>query len=104
MGQLNSKHLPYFWAVAKAGSVTRASERLHLTPQTISGQLSLFEEVLGEALFNRSGRAFELTETGRMVVSYGDEIFLLGQELGEDLPHRPTDRPLQFRGGVIDGV
>jgi len=104
MGMLNYKHLHYFWAVAKAGSVTRASERLHLTPQTISGQLSLFEEVLGEALFNRSGRQFELTETGRMVLSYADEIFSLGQELEETLHHRPTDRPLQFRVGVTDAV
>lgn len=104
MGTLNYKHLHYFWAVAKAGSVTRASERLHLTPQTISGQLSLFEEVLGEALFNRSGRQFELTEAGRMVLSYADEIFSLGQELEEVLHHRPTDRPLQFRVGVTDAV
>ncbi|MHB1592043.1 MAG: LysR family transcriptional regulator [Sulfuricella sp.] len=70
MGALNYKHLHYFWAVARAGDVTRASERLHLTPQTISGQLSLFEEVLGVALFNRGGRQFELTEAGRMVLSY----------------------------------
>ena len=104
MGTLNYKHLHYFWAVAKAGSVTRASERLHLTPQTISGQLSLFEEVLGEALFNRSGRQFELTEAGRMVLSYADEIFSLGQELEEMLHHRPTDLPLQFRVGVTDAV
>lgn len=104
MGMLNYKHLHYFWAVAKAGSVTRASERLHLTPQTISGQLSLFEEVLGEALFNRSGRQFELTEAGRMVLSYADEIFSLGQELEETLHHRPTDRPLQLRVGVTDAV
>lgn len=104
MGTLNYKHLHYFWAVAKAGSVTRASERLHLTPQTISGQLSLFEEVLGEALFDRSGRQFELTEAGRMVLSYADEIFSLGQELEEVLHHRPTGRPLQFRVGVTDAV
>lgn len=104
MGALNYKHLQYFWAVAKAGGVTRASERLHLTPQTISGQLSLFEEVLGEALFNRSGRQFELTEAGRMVLSYADEIFSLGRELEEALHHRPTGRPLQFRVGVTDAV
>ncbi|MDP3482855.1 MAG: LysR substrate-binding domain-containing protein, partial [Sulfuricella sp.] len=68
------------------------------------GQLSLFEEVLGEALFDRSGRQFELTEAGRMVLSYADEIFSLGQELEEVLHHRPTDRPLQFRVGVTDAV
>ena len=36
---INYKHLRYFWAVAKEGGVARASERLNLTPQTISGQL-----------------------------------------------------------------
>lgn len=104
MGTINYKHLHYFWAVAKAGGITRASERLHLTPQTISGQLSLFEEVLGETLFNRNGRHFELTEAGRMVLAYADEIFSLGQELEEVLHHRPTGRPLQFKVGVSDAV
>lgn len=101
---INYKHLHYFWAVAKAGGVTRASERLHLTPQTISGQLSLFEEVLGEKLFKRTGRGFELTETGRMVLSYADEIFSLGKELEEVLHHRAPDRPMQFSVGITDSV
>lgn len=100
----NYRQLHYFWAVAKAGGVTRASERLHLTPQTISGQLTLFEEVLGEKLFKRAGRSFELTETGRVVLSYADEIFSLGQELEEVLHHRPSGRPLQFSVGVTDSV
>jgi len=104
MGALNYKHLHYFWTVAKAGGVTRASERLHLTPQTISGQLSLFEEVLGEKLFSRNGRHFELTEAGRLVLGYADEIFALGQELEETLHHSPGGRPLQFRVGVTDAV
>ena len=50
---INYKHLHYFWVTAKAGGIARASERLHLTPQTISGQLSLLEERLGSKLFNR---------------------------------------------------
>jgi LysR family transcriptional activator of nhaA len=101
---INYKHLHYFWAVAKTGSITRASERLHLTPQTISGQLSLFEEVLGEQLFKRTGRGFELTEAGRMVLSYADEIFALGHDLEEALHHSNTDRPLLFSVGITDSV
>ena len=72
---INYKHLHYFWEVAKSGSIARASEKLHLTPQTISGQLSLLEENLDEALFSRVGRNLELTETGRLVLSYAEEIF-----------------------------
>ena len=37
---LNYKHLHYFQQVAEAGSIARASERLHLSPQTISGQIA----------------------------------------------------------------
>lgn len=104
MSQLNYKHLHYFWAVAKAGSIARASEQLHLTPQTISGQLSLFEAVQGEQLFKKSGRNLELTEAGRLVLSYAEEIFSLGQELEQVLHHRPTARTVQLRVGVSDAV
>ncbi|MET0026891.1 MAG: transcriptional activator NhaR [Candidatus Thiodiazotropha sp.] len=99
---LNFKHLRYFWAVAREGGISRASERLHLTPQTISAQLSQLEDQLGVALYNRSGRNLELTDVGRLVLSYADEIFSLGGEL-EDMVHSlPAGRPQLFRVGVVD--
>jgi len=101
---INYKHLHYFWVVAKAGGIARASERLHLTPQTISGQLSLLEENLGETLFNRVGRNLELTENGRLVLSYADEIFSLGAELEEMVRNLPQERPLVFKVGVTEVV
>lgn len=104
MSSLNYKHLHYFWAVAKAGGVARASERLHLTPQTVSGQLSLFENTLGYKLFTRVGRRLELSDAGRVLLSYADEIFTLGEEL-EGVMHHPTEsRMRQFRVGVSDAV
>ena len=101
---LNYKHLHYFLEVAKTGSIARASEKLHLTPQTISGQLSLLEEQLGEALFSRVGRNLEITETGRLVLSYAEEIFSLGGELEEMLRNIPGGRPRVFKIGVVDVV
>lgn len=101
---INYKHLHYFWEVAKTGSIARASEKLHLTPQTISGQLSLLEEHLGEALFSRVGRNLELTETGRHVLSYAEEIFSLGGELEEMLRNLPEGRPRVFKVGITDAV
>jgi len=99
---VNYKHLYYFLAVAREGSVARASERLHLTPQTISGQLSLLEKRLGVNLFARVGRNLELTETGRLVLSYADEIFSLGGEMEEVIHQLPEVRPQLFRVGVVD--
>ena len=65
MAALNYRHLHYFWAVAKAGSIVRASERLHLTPQTLSGQIGLLEEALGVALFLRVRRPVALSASTR---------------------------------------
>ncbi len=104
MASLNYKHLHYFWTVAKTGGVARASERLHLTAQTISGQISLFEESLGYKLFNRVGRRLELNDEGRMVYDDAERIFSLGEELEEALRLRPGGRTLQLRVGVADAV
>jgi LysR family transcriptional activator of nhaA len=101
---LNYKHLHYFWMVAKAGGVVRASERLHVTAQTVSGQLSLLEESLGCKLFSRTGRRHELSDAGRMVLRYADEIFALGSELESDLRQHPGSRRLPFRVGITDAV
>ena len=102
---MNYKHLHYFMQVAKTGSVMRASEQLHLTPQTISGQIQLLEEALGSALLAKSGRGLVLTEAGRLVLGYAEEIFSLGAELQEAVrdPAKPG-RTLEFRVGVADVV
>lgn len=101
---LNYKQLHYFWAVAKAGSIVRASERLNLTPQTLSGQIGLLEDALRAPLFLRVGRRLELTETGRLALSYADEIFQIGNELEEALRARPERHAIPFRVGVDDAV
>ena len=85
MPSLNFKHLRYFWVVAANGTIARASEILHITPQTISGQLRELEEQLDAKLFQKSGRNLVLTDTGRVVFSYADEMFRLGNELQDVL-------------------
>ena len=99
---INYKQLHYFWRVAHDGGITRASEKLHLTPQTLSGQVSLLEKNLGTTLFRRVGRRLELTETGRMALSYADDIFRTGNELEQVLRSSPEGRPLLLRVGVAD--
>lgn len=102
---MNFKHLHYFWVVAKAGGVMRAGEQLHTTPQTLSGQIKLLEDRLGRKLFRKNGRKLELTDDGRVALSYADEIFNLGAEM-ESALRRTTGREqvLDFRVGVADSV
>jgi len=101
---LNYHHLLYFWAVARYGSVARASLELHLSQPTISGQVHRLEDVLGEKLFERAGRRLVLTNVGRSVFRYADEIFSLGQDLLGMLKGRPSARPLRLTVGVADAL
>ena len=70
--------------------MTRASEKLHVSQPTVSGQLRELEEALGEKLLARSGRGVVLTEAGRTVYRYADEILGLGRELLDAVKGRPT--------------
>lgn len=104
MRHLNYTHLLYFWSVAREGSVTAAAEVLNLTPQTISGQIKLLEETIGEPLFNRVGRGLALTETGQVVRQYADEIFMLGAELTQRVKSQQTLVPSTLNVGVVDSI
>jgi LysR family transcriptional activator of nhaA len=104
MERINYQHLFYFWNVAREESITRASEKLHLAQPTISGQLAVFEQAIGEKLFYKNGRRLALTETGRMVFHYADEIFSLGRELTNTLKGRPTGGALRLTVGVADAL
>ncbi len=101
---LNYRQLHHFWTVARAGGIVRGSERSGLAPQTLSGQIATLEATLGVTLFKRQGRRLALTETGRMVLDYAEEIFRLGSELEEALNSRATGRAAPFRVGVADVV
>lgn len=99
---LNYHHLHYFWVVAREGSISRASVRLSTSKATISAQLRQLERQLGAALFRRSGRKLELTDTGRTVLGYADEIFATGRDLVESVRGKGGAPPLRLRVGVGD--
>jgi LysR family transcriptional activator of nhaA len=101
---INYKQFHYFWAVAKAGSIVRASKQLHLTPQTISGQIAILEASLGVSLFRKVGRGIELTETGELALTYADDIFQTGNALVETLRAGSKERSRLFRVGISDAV
>ena len=100
MRNLNLKHLRYFWAVASNGSIARASEVLHLTPQTISGQLAELEKQVGAKLFEKVGRNLALTDTGRVVFGYADEMFRLSNELQDVLAGRAPGSRVTLNVGI----
>jgi len=96
---LNHHHLYHFWTVVREGGVTRASEKLNVSQPTISGQLRELEEALGEKLLARSGRTVVLTDVGRTVYRYADEMLALDRDLLEAVKGRPM-RPGRLAVGV----
>jgi LysR family transcriptional regulator, transcriptional activator of nhaA len=101
---LNYHHLLYFWTVARAGTIAKAGEELHLAQPTISSQIKLLEESLGHKLFERQGRKLVLTDVGRTVMRYADEIFRLGNELKNVVGGLPSGQQLRLQVGVADVV
>src|SRR5262245_27475098 len=104
MEWLNYHHLHYFWMAAREGGVSRASAALRLAQPTISAQIRQLEGGLGAKLFERHGRSLILTDTGRTVFQFADEIFGLGRELLEAVHGRQPGRMRPLAIGVANAV
>jgi LysR family transcriptional activator of nhaA len=102
MEWMNYHHLLYFWTVVRMGSIAEASRELRVSSPAISVQLRSLEESFGDKLLKRSGRNLVLTEMGRVVFSYAEDIFSLGRELMDTVRSRPTGRPMRVDIGVVD--
>lgn len=104
MTDLNYHHLRYFAAVVREGGVSKAAEKMRVSQPTISAQIRLLEDALGERLFQRQGRTLLLTDVGRIVDRYASEIFTTGSELLETVKGRPFGRVPRLAVGVANAV
>lgn len=104
MNTLNYRHLQYFHTIAKAGTIRKASEILFLAQPTLSAQLGLLEKALGRRLFDRKNQRLHLTDDGRMVLDYAENIFRMGQELQDTLKDRPVSGRPGIQLGVLSGT
>lgn len=101
---LNYKQLYYFWNAATHGGITRAAEQLHLTPQTISGQIQELENNLGTKLFRKQGRQLKLTKAGELAFSHAEEIFQVGKQLEGLIRGYKEEGDQAFRVGISDVI
>ncbi len=104
MKQLNYNHLYYFYLTAKEGSITAACKELHLTPQTVSGQIATLEDYLGIKLFDRHGKRLILNDNGKLVYSYAEDIFNTGHDLLQSLEPNQLSHKLTFTVGITDVI
>ncbi|MEM9364936.1 MAG: LysR family transcriptional regulator [Planctomycetota bacterium] len=102
MNWLNYHHLLYFWMTAKEGSVSRAAEKLHLSQPTVSGQLRQLERAAGGKLYARKGQGLVLTDRGKMVYEYAEQIFTTGNELMRRLRGDDASGAIPLTVGIPD--
>jgi len=102
MEWLNYHHLLYFWVVAREGGLVPAGKVLRLSHPTLSAQIHALEDRLGEKLFTKAGRKLALTEVGRVVYRYAEEIFTLGGEMLDTVKGRTAGTPLRLDVGVAN--
>jgi LysR family transcriptional activator of nhaA len=104
MTWLNYHHLYYFWITANEGSISNASRKLRVGQPTISTKIRTLEESLNQILFNRKSRGLHLTEAGKVVLDYANQIFSLGNELMEVVKDETFSKRTHIHIGAMDGV
>jgi LysR family transcriptional regulator, transcriptional activator of nhaA len=101
MTTLNFHHLRYFRAIAQAGTLTRAAERLNVSASALSVQVQTLEEQLGHDLFERRGRNLVLTEAGHLALERAEAIFDAGDELVSALKGLDSAKRMTIRIGAL---
>ncbi len=112
MGRLNRiaefwGWLPAFRAVAETEHVGRAAKKVYRSPSSLSRAVSLLEENLGVALFEKSGRRIQLTEAGQQFLRIVRRAMRLVddgmvQVMGADLRSQLYIQSAQWLGWIID--
>lgn len=101
---MNLHHLAVFQAVARTGSLSRASGTLHITQPALSRELRAFEQRLGVRLFERHPRGMRLTEPGRLLAGYAERLFALEAEASAAMRAAASARRGRFTIGASNTV
>jgi len=98
--RLDLTQLDYLRHIERAGGVSAAAKALNIAPQTVSGQVQVLEQRLGYQLLERVGRGVRLTDAGRLVLEYGEEMLTQGEDLLQALESTDSRGPARFAVGI----
>lgn len=100
---MDFRALNIFIEVAELKSFTRAGEKLGYSQPTVSFQIKQLEKELGVQLFDRIGHTVNLTDTGRDVLAYAQQICMMTQEMTTGMEKR-RDPSGVIRLGMADSL
>lgn len=102
MSRLNYHHLYYFWRVALQGNLTHVAKELHVSQSALSSQIKQLEQTMNVSLFERKGRSLNLTDMGKRVLTYANDIFNTGEELSSFLTKGVIAQKQHLSIGVLN--
>ena len=81
------KNRQYILEVARCGGITRAAEKLYITPSALSKFVQAREEEMNIRLFRRLGKKFVLTDAGQYYVRKCEKIERIQNEVDQQMKH-----------------
>jgi len=82
---MNLKEQTYVTMLARCGSISRAAERLFVSPPALSGYIGNLEKQMGTRLFDRSKKRFTLTYAGKRYVVAAEKMLEIDRQFEQEM-------------------
>ncbi|WP_439875766.1 LysR family transcriptional regulator [Bacillus mycoides] len=82
---MDFRQLYYFKEIVKQGSISKAAEVLHIAQPPLSQLLKKLETDLGTTLIHRYRQKWELTETGKILYQYANQMLMQIQDVKQQI-------------------
>jgi DNA-binding transcriptional LysR family regulator len=101
---MDNRQIHYFTEVVKQGGFSKAAEHLYVSQPTISNVVKDLEKELGVQLLIRTTRKLELTDTGKLLFHYGEQIFQLYRHFYRELDDIKNANNGSIKMGIFSSV
>lgn len=98
------ERIVYFLHVCECGSVSKAAQRLYISPQALNKQMRTLEEELGEKLFQRTTRSLSLTSFGTFFRNQMRPVYHHFQTAQAQVAHYLDSSKQTLRIGFFQGI
>ena len=99
---LELRHLRTLSALADAGTLTRAAQRLYLSQSALSHQIETLEAHYDAPLFERKSRPLRWTPVGRRLLTLAEEVGRLVDDAERDITHMRNGRSGDGAAAVLN--
>lgn len=96
--------IQYFYAVAQAGNISRASKGLGLSQPSVTKAIKILEDVVGHELFIRQPRGMKLTAKGEILYQFGHQFFAQLTQIEQELTKDEDEMDVSLKVGTYDSI